>query len=67
MKIKLTDWAEARYRGGVPRHTLRRWARAGEIQPQPEIVGKEYWVEETAERVDVPVPNQPTLLQRLQA
>lgn len=43
-----------------PKFTLRRWAREGEIQPQPELVGKFYYVHENAERVGVvPADYQP--------
>lgn len=64
MKIKLKDWAAKRY-AGMPDHTLRRWARSGEIQPKPELVGREYWVEESAERIGVPRPNQGRIGDRL--
>lgn len=50
-KIMLTAWAAARYDP-----TLRRWAREGQIQPRPEMVGGEYMVLSTAERAGVPAP-----------
>lgn len=67
MKIKLTEWAARRYNPLPPIYTLRRWAREGEIQPQPELVGKEYYVLEHAERVGVPKPDYQPLVARLQS
>jgi hypothetical protein len=53
MKILLTEWASRRYDPLPPVFTLRRWAREGEIVPQPELVGKHYYVDEKAERLTI--------------
>ena len=65
MKIPLVAWAQARYNPPPPMFTLRRWARDGEIQPQPEKVGKSYYVHEDAERVGVAPPDYKPLVSRL--
>lgn len=67
MKITLQEWAKRRYDPPPPVFTLRRWAREGEIFPQPELVGKAYYVDENAERVGVPMPGHQTLVDRLKA
>jgi len=64
MKILLTTWAAKQYDPAPPIYTLRRWAREGEIVPQPELVGKAYYVDENARRLSVP---EPTLVERLSA
>jgi predicted site-specific integrase-resolvase len=64
MKIKLTAWAAKHYDPAPPIYTLRRWAREGEIVPQAELVGKEYYVDENARRLSVPAPS---LVERLSA
>ena len=65
MKILLIEWGRRRYDPPPPHITLRRWAREGEIFPQPELVGKAYYVDENAERVGVPAPGYQTLVQRI--
>lgn len=67
MKILLAEWGRRRYDPPPSMYTLRRWAREGEIFPQPEKVGKHYYVDEHAERVGAPMPAQPTLVERLKA
>jgi hypothetical protein len=67
MKIPLADWASRRYDPPPPLYTLRRWAREGEIFPQPELVGKAYYVDENAERVGVPMPGHMSLVDRMKA
>jgi hypothetical protein len=64
MKIPLRDWAAKRYSPIPPDFTLRRWARDGEIVPAPEKVGKFYYVDERAERLNT-APS--TLLDRIRA
>ncbi|WP_395701231.1 excisionase [Aquabacterium sp.] len=66
-KILLLEWASRRYDPPPPLFTLRRWAREGEIQPPPELVGKAYYVLENAERIGVPDPDYSTLVERLKA
>lgn len=67
MKVTLMEWAKQRYNPPPPLFTLRRWAREGEIHPQPELVGKSYYVDENAERVGVPMPGHMTLIDRMKA
>ena len=67
MKILLIEWGKRQYDPPPPIYTLRRWAREGEIFPQPELVGKAYYVDENAERVGVPMAATPSLVERLKA
>lgn len=62
MKIPLREWAARRYDPIPSDFTLRRWAREGEIVPAPELVGKAYYVEEKAERLNT---RPQTLLDRI--
>jgi hypothetical protein len=64
MKVPLRDWAARRYDPVPSDFTLRRWARDGEITPAPEKVGKHYYVDERAERVNT---SPLTLLDRIRA
>lgn len=64
MKIPLTDWASRHYSPPPSEWVLRKWARAGQIQPTPERVGSAYYVEEDAKRVTT---TRPTLVERLRA
>lgn len=50
-KITLGDWAAAQFAKVPHVNTLRKWAREGHIQPQPELVGREYLVLPTARYV----------------
>jgi predicted site-specific integrase-resolvase len=50
MKVRLEAWAAARYDPKPPIYTLRRWCREGQIYPPPELVGREYYVDENAKR-----------------
>lgn len=46
----LSEWAQAKYGAHAPHiNTLRRWVREGRIFPQPQKVGKTYFVLPTAE------------------
>ena len=67
MKILLTVWAARRYSPAPPIFTLRRWARAGEICPAPEKVGKAFYVDENAERIGVQPAGFVPLVERLKA
>lgn len=64
MKIPLTTWAAKHYDPVPPLYTLRRWAREGEIVPAPELVGKAYYVDENARRLNA---SEPVLVERLTA
>lgn len=47
--ITLEDWAKARYGDKMPTiGTLRRWARDGQIVPQPRRHGRLYFMERNA-------------------
>ncbi len=50
MKVLLADWAARHYSPAPSAYVLRKWARAGEIMPAPELVGGAYYVEEAAQR-----------------
>lgn len=65
MKIPVTKWAAARYSPVPPVFTLRRWCRDGELGPTAEKVGKEWYVDEKAERLSVLVPSGQDLLSRV--
>lgn len=68
MKIKLTAWAARLYDPTPSLWTLRRWVREGQIHPVPELVGKTYYVEETARRIGGDAaPERPSLLDRVKA
>lgn len=43
-KITLGDWAKSQFARVPHVNTLRKWAREGDIQPRPELVGREYLV-----------------------
>lgn len=66
MKVKLTEWASRNYSPAPSIHILRRWTREGQIHPEPEKAGRDYYVEETAIRI---VPGKPrvSLVDRLKA
>jgi predicted site-specific integrase-resolvase len=64
VKILLREWAARRYDPVPSNFTLRRWAREGEIVPAPELVGKHYYVDEKAVRINSAPP---TLLERIRA
>lgn len=51
MKIPLTEWAKRRYDPPPSDWVLRKWAREGELYPQPELVGRAYYVDENARRL----------------
>lgn len=48
MKTTLAEWAARHFTPTPSLHTLRRMAREGKITPPPMLVGREYYVEETA-------------------
>ncbi len=66
VKVKLTEWAARHYTPAPSLWTLRRWVREQQIQPAPEQVGKAYYVEETAVRVN-PLQPRLSLVERLKA
>lgn len=49
--VPLADWAATRYSPPPSDWVLRKWARAGEIYPPPERVGRDWYVDETARRL----------------
>jgi predicted site-specific integrase-resolvase len=55
MKILLNDWAARNYSPAPSAWVLRKWVRAGEIQPAPERVGAAYYVDEAATRRVLPL------------
>lgn len=70
MKVLLTAWAAKRYDPPPSLWVLRKWARAGEIYPAPELVGRNYYVDENARRVtEADAAGTPTasLVDRMQA
>ena len=76
-KIRLAQWAALRYDPAPSLWVLRQWVRRGEIVPEPELVGKAYYVEPTARRIvtdatpgnnrSQPAARGMTVVQRLQA
>lgn len=46
--IPLQRWADQHFEPTPTLRTLRRWARKGHIHPQPQLVGRQYRVLETA-------------------
>ncbi len=55
-KIPLNDWAKRRFNPPPCRETQRRWVRACRIYPEPELVGRTYYVDEDAQYVN---PDEP--------
>lgn len=53
-KVPLKTWAAERYDPVPPIFTLRKWAREGQIVPNPEKVGGEFYCLANAERKGVP-------------
>jgi hypothetical protein len=51
-KIPITDWAAKRWNPPPNRIQLCRWARLQRIDPPPQKVGREYYVEPDAKLVD---------------
>jgi predicted site-specific integrase-resolvase len=66
MKVKLSAWAAKRYDPAPSDWVLRKWVRQGQIHPAPELVGKQYYVEENARRL-VGEVGRPSLVERLSA
>jgi hypothetical protein len=64
-KITLTDWATARYSPAPSAWVLRAWVRDGQIYPVPEKVGRSYYVEQDARRINPDAPRL-SLVQRLE-
>lgn len=63
--IPLEEWARERYKPVPSIHTLRRWCRERRIHPAPDLVGSEYRVLETAEKMGAARPDYVPLTQRL--
>lgn len=51
MKITLTEWASKHYSPAPTAWVLGQWRRACQIQPAPERVGREWYVEQDAQRM----------------
>ena len=51
MKITLSEWAARNYSPPPSLHTLRIWAKSGQICPAPERVGQRLMVDERAIRI----------------
>ena len=64
MRIPLTEWAASRYNPAPSRYVLAGWIERGEIYPAPELVGRAYYVEETARRLTA---DRPGLVERMRA
>lgn len=62
MKVRLQNWAASHYMPAPSAWVLRQWVRNGEIYPPPELVGKAYYVDESARRL---TSTRPTLVERL--
>jgi hypothetical protein len=66
VKILLQDWAARHYDPPPSIHTLRRWVREDRFVPPAELVGRSYYVEETAYLHDAwGSGGRPTLVERL--
>lgn len=66
MKITLQKWAETHYSPAPTPWVLAKWRRAGQIHPLPEKVGREWYVEESAERMTFERPRA-SLVDRISA
>lgn len=51
MKITLDEWAQRNYSKPPSKWVLRKLMRSGEIQPPPEKLGRDWFVDESAQRV----------------
>ena len=49
MKILLSRWAELNFDPPPSIHTLRQWAKSGQVIPSPFKVGQKWMVEERAQ------------------
>jgi predicted site-specific integrase-resolvase len=67
LKIPLVAWAATRYNPAPSRWVLRQWVRRGEIYPTPELVGKEYYVDEKATRLTSNMNDEDRLVRRMEA
>jgi len=50
-KITLEAWAARRYDPAPSAYLLRKWRKAGELHPAPELVGRDWMIEPDARRV----------------
>lgn len=64
MKITLAQWAAMHYSPAPSTWVLSEWRRAGQIHPLPERVGREWYVDQDAQRVTHEAPR-PSILKRL--
>lgn len=55
MKIPLLKWAALHYDPPPSIRILRAWAASGQIQPEPEKVGRAIMVEQNAVRIPAPI------------
>lgn len=51
MKVTLAQWAAQHYDPAPTTWVLGQWRRAGQIHPAPERVGREWYVEQDAQRM----------------
>lgn len=65
-KILLSEWAKRQYDPPPSDWVLNKWVRRGEVLPEPELVGKRYYVEPTARRITAPA-SAGSLVRRLRA
>lgn len=66
MKITLAEWAARHYTPAPTPWVLGQWRRASQIHPAPERVGREWYVEEDAERLTAD-SLRPSLVRRLKS
>lgn len=65
--ITLAAWLEANYGTAVKIATARAWITAGKIQPTPQKIGREYFVEPAARYTEPAKRNRMRLLDRVKA
>lgn len=63
-RIPLSTWLANIYGDTISINTARRWVRDGKIQPQPELVGREYYCDPAA-RYNNGKATSPTLVERM--
>lgn len=52
-KILLTEWAKRRYQPAPSAYVLRKLIAEGALHPAPEKVGRDWYIEEHARRIDI--------------
>lgn len=62
--VTLLEWDKLKFSKAHSIRTLRSWAKTGQIQPEPIIVGREYLVDPEAEHVKLIYPDLDELTDR---